>query len=69
MGILDNSRKEIVEDIQALTSIAEENAASTQETAGISAELNKIMNDVHESANKVNEISDKLSHEIDIFTI
>ncbi len=69
VGILDNSRKEIVEDIQALTSIAEENAASTQETAGISAELNKIMNDVHESANKVNEISDKLSHEIDIFTI
>lgn len=69
VGTLDNSRKEIVEDIQVLTSIAEENAASTEETAGISAELNKIMNDVYESANKVNEISDKLSNEINIFTI
>ena len=69
VGTLDNSRKEIVEDIQILTSIAEENAASTEETAGISAELNKIMNDVYESANKVNEISDKLSNEINIFTI
>lgn len=69
VGILDNSRKEIVEDIQALTSIAEENAASTQETSAITSELNKIMNDVYESSNKVNEISDKLSHEIDTFTI
>ena len=69
VGTLDNSRKEIVEDIQILTSIAEENAASTEETAGISAELNKIMNDAYESANKVNEISDKLSNEINIFTI
>ena len=68
VGTLDNSRKEIVEDIQILTSIAEENAASTEETAGISAELNKIMNDAYESANKVNEISDKLSNEINIQT-
>lgn len=69
VGILDNSRKEIVEDIQALTSIAEENAASTQETSAITSELNKIMNDVYESSNKVNEISDKLSNEVNIFTI
>ena len=66
---LDKSRKKIVEDIQVLTSIAEENAASTQETAAIATELDKIMNDVYESSNKVNKISDKLSHEIDTFTI
>lgn len=66
---LDRSRNKIVDDIQKLTSIAEENAATTQESAAITSELNKIMNNVDNSAEKINNVSNKLCDEINIFEI
>ncbi len=66
---LDKARVKVVDVVQNLTAIAEENAASTQETSASAAEVGAIMSTIAENANQLNMIADKLDESVKEFTI
>ncbi len=64
---IDKKRIGVVDSAQNLTSIAEENAASTEETSATISELTEIMNRISEDANVLDEVVDKLHKEFQFF--
>lgn len=67
--VLDKEREEIVDTIQNLSAISEENAASTEETMASIEELNATISEIAGGSKKLNEYSNQLRHEIEIFQI
>lgn len=66
---LNESRIKVVDIVQDLTAIAEENAASTQETSASAAEVGAIMGNISENAKHLNQIADELNSNIEHFII
>lgn len=64
---LDESRVRIVDVVQNLSSIAEENAASTEETSASANEVESIVTTIADNATQVNGIADQLCDDIDKF--
>lgn len=66
---LDTARVKVVDVVQNLTAIAEENAASTQETSASATEMSAIMGSIESSARELNEIADQLHNTVSRFQI
>lgn len=54
---LDDSRSKVVDVVQNLSAIAEENAASSQETSASVAEVGNIVIDISENAAQLKDIA------------
>ncbi len=66
---LDAARVKVVDVVQNLTAIAEENAASTQETSASATEMSAIMGSLESNARELNDIADQLHNTISRFQI
>ena len=66
---MDDSRVSVVDVVQNLTAIAEENAASTQQTSASMTEVRNIIEDITNNVNKLHEIADTLNDDINKFTV
>ena len=66
---LDEARVKVVDVVQNLTAIAEENAASTEETSASATEMGAIMGSVDSNARELNEVADELHNTIAKFKI
>lgn len=66
---LDEARINVVDVVQNLTAIAEENAASTQETSASATEVGAIMNDIVSNAQHLNGIADDMHTAISVFKV
>lgn len=66
---LDTARVKVVDVVQNLTAIAEENAASTQETSASATEMSAIMSSIESNARELNEIADQLHNTVSRFQI
>jgi len=66
---LDEARVKVVDVVQNLTAIAQENAASTEETSASAAEVGAIMGSIAENANRLNQIAVELEQSVKQFTI
>lgn len=66
---LDTARVRVVDVVQNLTAIAEENAASTQETSASATEMSAIMGSIESNARELNDIADQLHNTVSRFQI
>lgn len=66
---LDQARVKVVDVVQNLTAIAEENAASTEETSASATEMSTIMENIDSNAKSLNEVADQLHNTISKFKI
>ncbi|MBQ8597285.1 MAG: methyl-accepting chemotaxis protein [Lachnospiraceae bacterium] len=66
---LDEARVKVVDIVQNLTAIAEENAASTEETSASAAEVGSIMTNIADNATDLNYIADGLESSVKQFII
>ncbi len=66
---LDSARKVVIDAVSSLTSIAEENAASTQETSASTSLVNQMMSDVSGISEKVSEAAKDIRKNVGAFTI
>lgn len=66
---LDEARVKVVDVVQNLTAIAQENAASTEETNASAAEVGAIMATIAENANQLNQIATEMEESIKQFII
>lgn len=66
---LDEARTSIVDIVQNLTAVAEENAASTEETSAAAAEVYTTVSNVSDAAARLKAIADSLSKDISIFKV
>ena len=66
---LDEARVKVVDVVQNLTAIAEENAASTEQTSASATEMNAIMENIDDNARKLNDVADQLHITISKFKI
>lgn len=64
MGKLDDARVKVVDIVQSLTAIADENAASTQETLASVAEVTTSISNISDQATSLKEVADKLDKSI-----
>ncbi len=66
---IDRTRVSVVDSAQNLTSIAQENAASTEETSAAVAELTEIMEGISNDAMSLEQVADKLRAEFGFFRL
>ncbi len=66
---LNEARVKVVDIVQDLTAIAEENAASTQETSASAAEMSSIMGSISDNAKRLSEIADELNDNVRQFIV
>ncbi|MCM1497556.1 MAG: methyl-accepting chemotaxis protein [Clostridium sp.] len=66
---MDQARVNVVDVVNNLTSIAEENAAATEETSASVIEVASIVTDIAEKAQGLNSIAEELEQKIGIFKI
>ncbi len=66
---LNMARSNVVDVVQNLTAIAEQNAASTEETSAAVNEVANIMQDFSEHAAKLQDIAHTLESNVDIFKL
>lgn len=66
-GKLDAARVKVVDVVQNLTAIAEENAASTEETSASAAEVGTIIESIAENAKHLNGIASELEESVKQF--
>lgn len=66
---LDEARTDVVDVVQNLTSIAEQNAASTEETSASVLEVSNIMMEITENANHLKEIASVLEENMNEFKL
>lgn len=66
---LDEARVRVVDVVQNLTAIAEENAASTEETSASAAEVGSIVSNIAENAKQLNDIANEMEENIKIFVV
>ena len=64
---LDKARTEIVDIVQNLTAIAEENAASSEETSASVTEVNSVVINLQMNSKSLNNVSQELKEELKIF--
>ncbi len=64
---LDGARVKVVDVVQNLTAIAEENAASTEETSASAAEVGNTIGNVAQEAKHLNVIANDLDENIKVF--
>ena len=67
--LCDESRGKVVDVIQGLSSISEENAASTQETNASMEELNSIISVMAEAAGELMVLSEQLDEQLKFFRL
>ena len=65
----DDSKNVIVDAMTTLSSISQENAASTEETAASMQELNNTISRLSDSSRNLNEIAEKLQKDLDVFRL
>lgn len=66
---LDNVRASVVDVVNNLTAIAEENAATTEETSASVAEATSIVNKIYQKAEELNTIADDLEEKMNVFQL
>lgn len=66
---LDEARVKVVDVVQNLTAIAEENAASTEQTSASATEMSAIMENIDNSAKDLNEVANLLHDTMSRFKI
>lgn len=66
---LDGSRVKVVDVVQNLTAIAEENAASAEETLASASEANQIMTTIGTDAENLNQLAKELLGCVEMFTV
>lgn len=66
---INTSKNEVLGSVESLAAIAEENAASTQETSASMFELGRIINDCDESTRRLVELSREMMNNADKFQI
>lgn len=66
---LNEAKDEIVAVVESLSSVAEENAASTEETSAATAEVTDSFNEVTDSANLLKGIADNIAETIRTFKL
>lgn len=66
---LDTARVKVIDGVQNLSAIAEENAASTEETSASAAEVSSIVDNITESAGDLKTIADELKESIGLFKL
>ena len=66
---INSARNSIVDTVQNLSAIAEENAASSEETSASVAEVGNIISDIAESSRALKKISDQIDASIAMFKL
>lgn len=66
---LDEARVKVVDVVQNLTAIAEENAASTEQTSASATEMSAIMESIDTNARELNEVANLLRDSMSKFKI
>lgn len=66
---LNSARSSIVDVVQNLTSIAEQNAASTEETSAAVMEVANVMQEISNHASKLQQIASTLETNVDTFQL
>ena len=66
---LDESRIKVVDVVQNLTAIAQENAASTEETSASASEVGTIVEDIANNAKQLNTIAGEMEESIKMFVV
>lgn len=66
---LDDARITVVDAVQSLTAIAEENAASTEETFASMIEINNIITSISEKADELKQIASEIDESMEIFNL
>lgn len=66
---LDEARIKVVDVVQNLTAIAEENAASTEETSASAAEVGSIVSSIADNARHLNNIANEMEESIKKFIV
>lgn len=66
---LDKARVNVVDTVQNLTAIAEENAASTEETFASIIEISNIISDISSEADGLKQIAVEIDNSMEIFEI
>ena len=66
---LNSARISIVDVVQNLTAIAEQNAASTQETSAAVLEVTNVMQNISKHASQLQDIASSLETNVDTFKI
>ncbi len=68
-GDCDTSRGQIVDAMTTLSSVSEENAASTEQTSASMEELDGTIGTLTESARNLNEVAERMNSELEFFKI
>lgn len=66
---LDEARIRVVDVVQNLTAIAEENAASTEETSASATEVGSIVSNIAGDAEQLNDIARKMEESVKMFVV
>lgn len=66
---LDKARVNVIDTVQSLTAIAEENAASTEETFASIAEISSIIADIATEADELKQIANEIDASMDVFEL
>ena len=66
---MDEARVKVIDIVHNLSAIADENAASTEETSASATEVSSIMVNVSESANQLKQIADNLDQNMNKFKL
>lgn len=66
-GQINDARNHVVDTVQNLSAIAEENAASSEETSASVAEVGNIISDIAESARTLKSLSGKIDANVAVF--
>ena len=66
---INATRGNVVDTVQNLSAIAEENAASTEETSAAAVEVSNIITDIADNAKSLKEISQLIEESMSIFEI
>ena len=69
MEEMDNAKVSVVDTVQSLTAIAEQNAASTQETSASITEINNVVSDISHKSDALKEIAVRLEESMRIFKL
>lgn len=66
---LDKNKNAVLQAVEQLSSISEENAASTEETSASVVELNEIVTQVKQKADKLDEVAENLKKQVSMYQL
>ena len=67
MNDMDVARKKVVETVSSLSAIAQENAASTEQSSASVSSITTIANEIEEASGDMNNIASKLDESMQKF--